>query len=762
MNLLMISLHADPTAPAGIGEGGGTHSYIRELLTFLSDKDMNILLITRKSHPYLQEQEFISSHCMIRRIILNGENLIDKKLFYGLHKQTMEIIQEVLEDYCFSPDLIHSIYWNSGQVAIDLSKLIGIPFVHTVISNGLRRNMTGYTEAIPERFSVEKTIFENAAYIFCITTSEKEDLINLYGISEKKLVIPGRPISKAFKYPAHDNFGIPYMHKIDKDDITSNSKTKLNCTLLKNTSAENKWWMKKAFLYCGRIAANKGIDIIIKAWLMLKESFREDCPQLWIVGGTLEEINNFRNDLDICNKISYYEKTNELIWWGYLDQRGISTLFLKSHALIMHSSYEPGGRVIIEALSAGLPVISTPYGFGADYVHDWFNGFQVPYGDYIRLCDVMSLFIKQPYLSNHLGLNAKKYMGEVLEAWDFSKLHEKVYTAAFLNTKDEFRDLSKDISTMNFFANYINIYPFFNDIISRDDILSLLTKYFGKISSLKEQHPKKDSSIWTFTYKNESYELQQPYTKILENSYYKVYNTQHVCTRQSIYEHEKFAATLQGMNPIIYSIDEYFIFIKKRLRPLTHDEIKSTSYQINKLFHLFENNVYCCNNKILEDNNMYLESATKELYNSLYSKQNHFPKEFITLCTTYLPLIFSIAKENKPIYGFCLRDCSINNIGVDENSNYFFQSGASICWGDTSRNHAQFLYYCLLELNERIINLNDIIDLYIPLQQKPICFGWLFEICLENMMYGIITMRTYVYKSAKNLLIELITEYKKL
>ena len=32
MNLLMISLHADPTVPAGIGEGGGTHSYIRDLL----------------------------------------------------------------------------------------------------------------------------------------------------------------------------------------------------------------------------------------------------------------------------------------------------------------------------------------------------------------------------------------------------------------------------------------------------------------------------------------------------------------------------------------------------------------------------------------------------------------------------------------------------------------------------------------------------------------------------------------------------------
>ena len=44
------------------------------------------------------------------------------------------------------------------------------------------------------------------------------------------------------------------------------------------------WWNKKAFIYCGRIASNKGVDIIIKAWIKLKEKYADNCPSLWIVG----------------------------------------------------------------------------------------------------------------------------------------------------------------------------------------------------------------------------------------------------------------------------------------------------------------------------------------------------------------------------------------------------------------------------------------------------------------------------------------------
>lgn len=56
----------------------------------------------------------------------------------------------------------------------------------------------------------------------------------------------------------------------------------------------------------------------------------------------------------------------------------------------MHSQYEPGGRVVLEALGAGLPVIATPFGFAREFVRDWVSGFIVDYGDVrLRPCDVL-------------------------------------------------------------------------------------------------------------------------------------------------------------------------------------------------------------------------------------------------------------------------------------------------------------------------------------------------------------------------------------
>ena len=280
MNILMISLHADPTMPAGIGEGGGTHSYIRELLTFFSTKEMNVLLITRKCSPDIPKNEQISKTCKIYRIIVNGELPINKKELYALHNVSISRVKDILKTTLFKPDLIHSVYWNSGQIANELSQHFKIPFVHTVISNGLRRKMAGMDEANTARYAIEKEIFQNALYIFCITPSEKEDLIKLYQINQNKIIIPGRPVSADFLYPSHDEFGNPYLFRLDKDNSSLQSNIVLKFDTFKKDSIVSNWWNKKAFMYCGRIAQNKGVDFIVEAWIKLKEectSFTMDC-----------------------------------------------------------------------------------------------------------------------------------------------------------------------------------------------------------------------------------------------------------------------------------------------------------------------------------------------------------------------------------------------------------------------------------------------------------------------------------------------------
>lgn len=782
MNLLMISLHADPTSPAGIGEGGGTHSYIRELLSYFANIDIKIMLITRKCHPSLSEYEEISENCTIQRIIVNGIKTINKKELYALHSISLQKVEIALEKRKFKPDLIHSIYWNSGQVARDLSCKRGIPYVHTVISNGLRRFKTGMNEPLKKRFEIEKQIFQSAAYIFCITPSERNDLVQLYQIDKRKIMIPGRPISNDFLYPSHDDFGVPYRFVVDNKNINNKSSLKIECTFNQSNS-NGKWWIKKAFLYCGRLAPNKGIHIVLKAWYNLKVIYKELCPALWIVGGSLDEIELFKLNLDNKFLFEQYEECGDLIWWGYLDQRGISTLMLKSHALIMHSSYEPGGRVIIEALASGIPVISTCCGFGADYIYNWYNGFRVPFGDIDFLYHIMSLFIKQPYLSNNMGINAKKYMKKILREWNFYKSHQFIYTLAVTSTNVNLQN-SGLVEITKHYKNYINVYPFFNEVISLKD-LKIQLKAVLKESDLKIIPVYSDeAAIWKIKFLSKEYEVWQPYAKLMDKAYICSFIDTKVDKRSDQYEREKYVSA-SDVNPIFKYIDNYYIYIKKHYSILDGKQLEKESIQISvkNLLNGFGKN--CVENIdtisifFNKDWNNSSVNDIRNIYNEYYKKypsyffhsynidyglslrqlclifedqSNMISKELQTLYSKCKVFLESINIRKNFRYGLCLENCSLENIIIidEKQCTCKFKNASSLYIGDITRMTAHFLHSYLLFLimsNIEIDSLNEYVDVFVMDQYKTACIGWLFIIVFENL---VLHQNTFEYEKYHN------------
>jgi hypothetical protein len=190
------------------------------------------------------------------------------------------------------------------------------------------------------------------------------------------------------------------------------------------------WWNEGAFIYLGRMGDNKGVEHVLIAWCSLKEELADRCPDLWLVGGTPAEIETVRRKVNAASGLSGHEVAGRVRWWGYLNEEGISALFLKACALIMHSSYEPGGRVILEAMAQGLPVIATPHGFALDLVEDWQTGFIVPYGDNDMLRRRMEHFAYTPMLSISLGIAARATAQAALNDWDFFRTHESIYLQA--------------------------------------------------------------------------------------------------------------------------------------------------------------------------------------------------------------------------------------------------------------------------------------------------------------------------------------------
>lgn len=190
---------------------------------------------------------------------------------------------------------------------------------------------------------------------------------------------------------------------------------------------DGRWWVDRSFVYVGRMDASKGVGVIIRAYASLAAEY-ETLPTLWLVGGTPAEIEHLRGSLrDLIDPL---EQRKLVEWWGFQRPAVISGLLSRSLVVLMHSQYEPGGRVVLEALASGLPVIATPSGFARELVRDWSTGFLVPYGDIDLLRTRMHHFIRQPLLRNAMGMRARALALDALSGWRFVDAHCDAYDEA--------------------------------------------------------------------------------------------------------------------------------------------------------------------------------------------------------------------------------------------------------------------------------------------------------------------------------------------
>lgn len=510
-NLLIISLHADPAMPPGVSEWGGTHTYMRELLTELHEENFNIILLTRKVYEDQNDIEKISSSCMIVRLTLGEFCDFDKRKLFEFHALTLQKSVLTLKKLNFRPNIIHSVYWNSGHLAWKLSEMWRIPYVHSVISNGRGRNAHGAKGTAHKRIEIEEKVFENASFILCVAESEKNELCQLYGIQPEKIMVAGQYVHPAFIHAAHNSYGFPR-----KSGIHYKIESVYLPDLRPTRNKISNWWNSKVFVYTGRLSLNKGLPYIVQAWYSLYQKYGELCPALWIIGGSACDIENIRSLLGISEDIlCETENSGKLVWWGYLDESGISALYTRALVLITHSLYEPGGRVAVEAMCEGLPVLATPNGFALDSIQDWKNGFLVPYGDTKILSARMEYFIKQPYLSDIMGRQAKKISHVILRNWNFIGSHLAVYHAALLHQKSIFKkkySYSFDVTMQRKICQY----PYNQIFIDKTDILQIAeeNQIEHVLAIEKLEIPDCSSEIWEIQTQTSEYYVKIPYDRI--------------------------------------------------------------------------------------------------------------------------------------------------------------------------------------------------------------------------------------------------------
>lgn len=133
----------------------------------------------------------------------------------------------------------------------------------------------------------------------------------------------------------------------------------------------------KQFLFCGRYIDIKGMDILLEAYRIYRLTVTDPWPLVCCGGGDMQTL------VDAA-------KSDGVIDLGFVQPRDLPQLWLKSSALLLPSRFDPWPLVVVEASSAGLPVICTEAcGSAIEIVRDLYSGRVIPSGDLHALVRAM-------------------------------------------------------------------------------------------------------------------------------------------------------------------------------------------------------------------------------------------------------------------------------------------------------------------------------------------------------------------------------------
>lgn len=121
------------------------------------------------------------------------------------------------------------------------------------------------------------------------------------------------------------------------------------------------------FVHVGRLAAEKGVDRIVRAFLRARDLLPAGAARFVIAGSGPEE-----------NRLRAMAGP-EVLFLGVLDRkRDLPRLYASSDVFLFASLTETLGLVVLEAMASGLPVIAPPAGGVADHLRDEMNGIATP------------------------------------------------------------------------------------------------------------------------------------------------------------------------------------------------------------------------------------------------------------------------------------------------------------------------------------------------------------------------------------------------
>lgn len=185
---------------------------------------------------------------------------------------------------------------------------------------------------------------------------------------------------------------------------------------------------KRVVLFTGRLTVHKGVEYLIKA-------ARKINGEVLILGDGPE-----RPYLE--KLIKDYKLTNTRIL-GYMspkEQVNFKHFYARADVYVAPSTWnEPLGLVILEAMAAKTPVISTRAGGVTSLIKDGYNGYLVRPRNAQEIADKVNILLENPELCKKMGDRAHKLVAEKYTWEKLAQRFEHIYKKYSYTTREYLR-----------------------------------------------------------------------------------------------------------------------------------------------------------------------------------------------------------------------------------------------------------------------------------------------------------------------------------
>ena len=334
--IALISVEADPAvADIETGEAGGQNVYVRQIGEALARRGWHVDMFTRKASAKQADIVEHQPRCRTISLTAGPEDFVPRDNIFEYAPQFVQEMLKFQQQSGVQYSLVHTNYWISSWVGMELKKIQGSKQVHTYHSLGVVKYKSVSTIPLiaKTRLAVEKTVLETAEQIVATSPQEKEHMRSLVSARGNIDIIPyGTDIQL---------FG-----SVDRESARAalgiNPDTKL-------------------VLYVGLLEQHKGIETLIRA---VRESkfYGSENLQVIIGGGSVPgQSDGIERDRieDIVDELGLRDCTT---FPGRLSHDILPSYYAAADVCVVPSRYESFGLVAIEAMASGTPVIASDRG----------------------------------------------------------------------------------------------------------------------------------------------------------------------------------------------------------------------------------------------------------------------------------------------------------------------------------------------------------------------------------------------------------------